>query len=90
MRGCQGLGDYWKPLNKLPLSVTGQHPCGEETWRQRFPRRWCVGWDTRAGSEGGRTGQRRREESNVIARKASATLDRNSGAEGGHSDIILN
>lgn len=63
---------------------------GEETWRQRFPRRWCVGLGHLSVVREAGLGRGRREESNVIKRKASATLDRNSGAEGGHSDIILN
>ena len=47
-------------------------------------------WDTREVVREAGLGRGRREESNVVARKASATLDRNSGAEDGHSDIILN
>jgi len=49
-----------------------------------------VDWDTREVVREAGLGRGRREESKVFARKASATLDRNSGAEDGHSDIILN
>lgn len=84
---CQELGDDGKPQLILQSQVSIPR---EETRRQRCPRRWCVGWDTWEVVREAGLGRGRREASNEVARKASATLSRNSGAEGGHSDIILN